>query len=266
MTATPLLAPDADTAAVSAFAAERDRLLRASGAWDAFTRRMLAEAGLRAGQHVLDAGCGAGDLLPVLAQLVGPGGRVTGLDLDGAVATAFPVVEGDIEGPDPLPGAAFDLVLARRVLFHLADPVAALRRLWRWVRPGGALLVLDVDLTAARSVPQQPLLERGMRLVADALRRAGRDTEIGTRMPALFVDAGLGAPDGSEAQGRVTSPAEAAVVLGTVIASLRPVILQAGLADADALRRLALELGGLPRRYSACRWPDLVATWKRKPA
>ena len=41
---------------------------------------MLRSVGLEAGWHVLDAGCGAGSFLPLIAELVGPGGRLAALD------------------------------------------------------------------------------------------------------------------------------------------------------------------------------------------
>jgi hypothetical protein len=44
------------------------------------TRMVFAEAGIRPGMRVLDLGCGAGDSTFVAADLVGPGGSVTGLD------------------------------------------------------------------------------------------------------------------------------------------------------------------------------------------
>src|SRR5262249_57352668 len=48
------------------------------------TRRVLLEAGLRRGMHVADLGCGVGMVTSLLAELVGPEGRVIGIDASGA--------------------------------------------------------------------------------------------------------------------------------------------------------------------------------------
>src|SRR5215469_5747742 len=48
------------------------------------TRRVLLESGLRRGMHVADLGCGVGLVTALLAELVGHGGRVVGIDASGA--------------------------------------------------------------------------------------------------------------------------------------------------------------------------------------
>src|SRR3954453_19587488 len=47
-------------------------------------RRILLQAGLTEGMRVADFGCGVGVVTRMLAQIVGPSGNVTGIDLDGA--------------------------------------------------------------------------------------------------------------------------------------------------------------------------------------
>jgi trans-aconitate methyltransferase len=49
----------------------------------------------------------------------------------------------DLSADEPIPGAPFDLVYARLLLFHLPQRVAVLARLWDAVAPGGHLLVQD---------------------------------------------------------------------------------------------------------------------------
>jgi ubiquinone/menaquinone biosynthesis C-methylase UbiE len=59
---------------------EGRRLLRQAAAHAAPTRRLLAAAGIGPGMTVLDLGSGAGDVALLAAELVGPGGRVLGVD------------------------------------------------------------------------------------------------------------------------------------------------------------------------------------------
>lgn len=111
---------------------------------------LVAAAGLRPGQRVLDVGCGRGANLFAAAQAVGPAGRVTGTDLaPGMVAATraeaqrrglshVEVRTGDAEAPD-LPDGSLDAVLAGLVIFFLPDAPAAVRAYRRLLRPGGRL-------------------------------------------------------------------------------------------------------------------------------
>src|SRR5450432_3277519 len=59
---------------------ELARLEAQGAAMATATRMIFAQAGIRAGLRVLDLGCGAGDVSFVVADLVGPGGSVVGVD------------------------------------------------------------------------------------------------------------------------------------------------------------------------------------------
>ena len=61
---------------------ENQRMALQARVWEPATRRALQQAGLAAGQSALDVGCGACDVMRLMAEQVGEGGRVTGLDID----------------------------------------------------------------------------------------------------------------------------------------------------------------------------------------
>src|SRR5215510_8507522 len=63
--------------------AEYERLIEQAEIFRPLTERMLRNAGIRAGMHVLDVGCGAGDVSFLVSALVGAEGSVTGVDVDG---------------------------------------------------------------------------------------------------------------------------------------------------------------------------------------
>jgi SAM-dependent methyltransferase len=144
----------------------------------------VARLGLRAGQAVLDAGCGTGRALVPMRDAVGRDGTVVGVDLtpemlaaarDHGRLTVAALLLADTRFL-PLRDASVDAVLAAGLLPHLPDPAAGVAELARVTRPGGRLAVFHpvsramlaarkgrvpaVDGTLARPV-LGPLLERG---------------------------------------------------------------------------------------------------------
>jgi enediyne biosynthesis protein CalE5 len=114
--------------------------------------RMTAVAQIGDGQRVLDVGCGIGDPTLQVAVLVGPHGRVLGIDLveemlvtarERAASLGLGHVDfraGDV-GTLDLPPHGFDAVLGRWSLIYVADVVTALRRLRETVVAGGRIAI-----------------------------------------------------------------------------------------------------------------------------
>ena len=123
---------------------------------------------IRAGEWVLDLGCGAGFDALFAAQLVGLQGRVVGIDLSAemlAVARAgqaeagSPQVEfweGLIEAL-PFPDASFDVALSNGALNLVPDKSAALQEIFRVLHPAGRLQACDIGLISDRLPPDKAL-------------------------------------------------------------------------------------------------------------
>lgn len=150
--------------------------------------RLLRRAGIPAGARVLDAGCGTGAFLPLLAAQVGPDGHLAALDLtaEHVVAArrrmrgALPpceVVRGDVRRL-PYPSASFDAVWCANTVQYLtdADLRVALAEMRRVLRPGGLLAVKEIDVSVVTARPGDPFM------FPDFFRAAGASPGYGARL------------------------------------------------------------------------------------
>jgi ubiquinone/menaquinone biosynthesis C-methylase UbiE len=140
----------------------RERLRILSRVMQPTTHHALRRAGIRQGMSCLDTGCGGGDLAFDMARMVGSTGTVVGTDIDqkkleparqeaaeqGLGNAEFQLA--DITETDP--EGQFDLIHARFVLAHLANPAQALARMRGALRTGG-VIVLEDNIFASRRAP-----------------------------------------------------------------------------------------------------------------
>ena len=124
----------------------------ANSFWPRFGRRTIERLQLKHGDQVLDVCCGSGASAIPAARAVGPEGSVLGIDLADRlleVARAKAQVLGlrnlEFRVGDMLalglPHAKFDAVVCVFGIFFVPDMTAAVRELWKVVRPGGVLAV-----------------------------------------------------------------------------------------------------------------------------
>lgn len=163
---------------------------------------------LRPGMAVLDVGCGPGTITLDLADVVGPTGRVVGVDSAPAaieaaraeaarraagVSTTASAVEFAVADVGSLPyaDATYDVVHAHQVLQHLADPVAALREMTRVARPGGLIAARDADYAAMTWHPASAAMSRWLTAYRELARRNGGEPDAGRRLRAWAHAAGL---------------------------------------------------------------------------
>lgn len=259
---------------------EYERLRAQARVWEPATARVLDQVGPPPGARCLDAGCGPGHTMRLMAERVGPSGHVTGVDVDAAVgdeAVALLLAGGygncsfacmDLDDDERIPGEPFDLVYARLVLFHAKDPARLVRRLWKAVAPGGHLVLQDYDVRTAGVLPALDSLDEWKRIVLSAFTEAGCDIHMGHRLPLLFQEAGIGTAGGTDVTGRLETLRSGGWLFAEVIRSILPVALKHGLTTQLGYEQWCLEFARDAAEYpeAALLWPLLIGAWKRKPA
>jgi ubiquinone/menaquinone biosynthesis C-methylase UbiE len=162
-----------------------------------------AAAGIAPGAIVADVGCGPAATSVVMAETVGPTGRVIGVERDPkAIAHARQVVaavgvsnvelrEGDATATGIEPGSV-DVAVMRHVLAHNGgNEQAIVDHLASLLRPGGHVYLVDVDLTGIRALGLDPALDELFDIYSEFHRRRGNDPRIGLRLGQLATAAGL---------------------------------------------------------------------------
>jgi ubiquinone/menaquinone biosynthesis C-methylase UbiE len=123
-----------------------------SSFWHCFGRQTVERIGLRPGEQVLDVCSGSGGSALPAAEQVGPDGQVVAADLAERLI-ALAVVKAEARGLENIefrvadmldlgyPDASFDAVVCVFGIFFVPDMTAAVRELWRMVKPGGRLAI-----------------------------------------------------------------------------------------------------------------------------
>ena len=134
-----------------------------------FSRQLLKLAGVLPGMRVLEIGTGAGDVAILAADLVGPTGRVIGVDIASlAIEQArtriailgLNQVSFQLGDPTVLTfDQSFNAIVGRYVLLFQADAATMLRKLDRHLRPGGVIVFHEPDWSFIQSVPHAPLYD-----------------------------------------------------------------------------------------------------------
>jgi ubiquinone/menaquinone biosynthesis C-methylase UbiE len=138
----------------------------------AFERaRMIRDLDIRSGSFVVDAGCGPGLWTPLLAEAIGPHGRILGVDISpealitaqrrSAHAWYRPQVQYKRAPLEHLPikhGQA-DLIFSANVSQYLADPIATFAAMGPYLSQGGRLAIKDIDFGTMRFHNIDPCLQ-----------------------------------------------------------------------------------------------------------
>jgi ubiquinone/menaquinone biosynthesis C-methylase UbiE len=160
-------------------------------------------AGIVSGAVVADVGCGPAATSVVMAEVVGPTGRVIGVERDETALTAARqlVANAGVDNIElrqgtatatGLPPGSVDVAVMRHVLAHNgADEQRIVDHLAQLVRPGGSVYLADVDSSLMRSLGADPEIEDLSEKYAELQLRRGNDLKPGLRLGQLLQRAGL---------------------------------------------------------------------------
>ena len=252
---------------------ERDRLSSLEGLFDEATTRYLSRLGVAAGWRCLEVGCGAGSVARWLAERVGDTGRVVATDLDTRFIDDHGYANLETRQHDLMSGppehAAFDVVHARAVVEHVPDHHTALANLLAAVRPGGWVLVEDVDFggpmaaaLARYTSPSEhgPLIERIYRAGEAVFAAIGADASFGVQLVGALDAAGF-EEVGGEFHAPIVSGGSEQWTRGTA-QQLGEHFVRTGLASADDI---ACFLAVSEQRGVHYTPPAMASAWGRRP-
>lgn len=217
-------------------------------------------------------GCGAGGVATWMAEQVGGSGHVVAVDLDTRFmdSSSIPqlevrqmsIVDGELEE------SYFDVVHARAVIEHIPEREIALERWIAAVKPGGWLVIEDVDFggptpaVLAKYVypPQyQDIVERIFRAVEQVFGTVGAEASFGPRLPGILKEMGL-----TEVGGEVRAPivqGGSEQFVSRSAEQLRPRLVESGLVTEEEVQAF-LEMVADPASHHLP--PFLVSSWGRR--
>ncbi len=225
---------------------ETTRLIEQSRIYGESTHRLCKRAGIINGMHVLEIGSGAGDVALMLAELVGPTGRVVGVDVNADILDTARQRAADAghRNTEFIAGDArnlnfsdkFDAIVGRFVLMYMANPGEAFANLITHLKSGGIAAFQEPEYTLYPVFlhPDTPLMNQLITWILDVFKHSGAHLNMGIGLYQAFVDARLPPP-----MMHLESPIGAAKTwagyryMATIFQSLLPLLEKYGLATAE---------------------------------
>lgn len=176
------------------------RLKILAGATWPTTQALLERVGLRSGMRCLDVGCGSGEVTLQIARVTGSKGEVVGVDADESILelareeaerqhlkAKFRIADALQLKEEP----NFELVYSRFLLTHLPHPQSAVDGMVRAVKPGGIIVLEDIDFSGHFCYPNCPAFYRYIELYQAVAIQRGSDPFIGTKLLGMLREANL---------------------------------------------------------------------------
>jgi 2-polyprenyl-3-methyl-5-hydroxy-6-metoxy-1,4-benzoquinol methylase len=234
---------------------------------DPKTKRRLQALGVSQGWNCLEIAAGGGSIARWLSEAVGDSGKVVATDINTALlkdlsAPNLETRDHDILIED-LPEAAFDIVHCRWLLHHLPTPEVAIERMIKAVRPGGWLLLEEVDFFPVHASSNADYSDFMSALVNTVVSASGRDCFWARALPAMVAERSLVDVTGEGGFSLLQGGGEVAEFFALTAEQMRDRMLESHAIDEAKLGR-ALALLADPAFWAF--GGGEVAVWGRKAA
>jgi 2-polyprenyl-3-methyl-5-hydroxy-6-metoxy-1,4-benzoquinol methylase len=242
-----------------------------------YTEDLLRRAGLTRGMRVLDLGCGVGDVSMLAARLVGPDGRVLGIDRAAsslatarqraAVAGIANVSFEEVDAGTFTGAQRFDALIGRLVLLYVPDPVSVLRRLSEQLVTGACVAFQEFDISQVSQSPPSELFMQVRSWILAAFVAGKAEVDMGSKLYPAFVRAGFTPPTLVSAAPVSGGAGPGFEYIVQVLRSLMPLVEKAGIASAaqvqlDSLTARLNADAGEHQRVTF--FPRIVGAYARK--
>jgi len=171
--------------------------------WSDTTAGVLNRSGFKAGDRLLDLGCGPGYLTFDLARLVSTGGSVKGIDnserfishlqhrIEDLEVTHMEAAVGDLQSLDVGTGN-WDGAICRWVLMFIREPERVLQNVAKALRPGGTFVAMEYFQFQTMSLwPAGKHFTELYGAVHALITQSGGDPNMGSQLPELLVKTGF---------------------------------------------------------------------------
>jgi len=181
---------------------ERDRLLRQAEQFEPTANWLLDQIAIQPGCRVVDIGCGPIGILNLLSKRVGPRGAVIGVEREQRFVemALIEITKRNLHNVTMvcadglntgLEKGSFDLVHERLVLINVSACEALLMEMLSLLRPGGTIVLQDVDNVSWLCQPAHPSWDILLNAFHTVFHAGGGDAFIGRRLPVLLHAAGV---------------------------------------------------------------------------
>jgi ubiquinone/menaquinone biosynthesis C-methylase UbiE len=179
----------------------KNRLNTLSDILQATTMSLLEANGVKLGASLLDTGCGGGNVSLLAAKMVGDNGNVTAIDFDTEIIALdkqdainqnvsnieyHAMSAYDINFKDE-----FDVAYSRFLLSHLTTPLEVLQKMVQSVKPGGRIIVEDIQFSGHFCHPACQAFDDYITLFTATAKLRGQNADIGPYLFDLFHAAGI---------------------------------------------------------------------------
>ncbi len=170
--------------------------------WSSEAQRGWKTAGFRAGQTILDLGCGPGFCTRELAYIAGKEGKVIGIDKSEgyinylqqlATTNALPIeaIAADFDEMQ-LQDNSIDMMYCRWAMAWIPNPKEILTKVFKALKPGGKVVLHEYyDWSTHQTEPQTPALKDAIAACLKSFKEQPGDIDVGRYLPQMLTDIGM---------------------------------------------------------------------------